>query len=143
MNLVLPQNYKKIITSFCLFIYIMFTFLSNMGATLCFGTTTNRHIGIHALNYDSCPDEKICNFTKSRSAFSGCKNKFDYSNFQINLNKIPLFNSNEIFQAMACSEFVHEINLFEEKYNKINWNIYDDYNIKTHLGKLETIILII
>lgn len=121
----------------------MFSFLSNVGATLCFGSNANRHIGIHALNFDSCKDATICNFSESRTSFSDYKNKSDYSNFQINLNKILLWNFNAALQTIACTDVSYTFDLFEEKYNKINWNIYDNYNIKNPLRKLKTTILII
>lgn len=141
MNFFLSQSIKKYIAVFCLSIYILFSFLSNVGATLCFGTNQHRHIGIHALSYDSCPDGQICNLIKSRQSFSNYKNKFDHSTFQINLNKIPSLNFNEITSCAACSVFCFDINLFEEKHNKINRDIYESPKVPG-LEELKTIILI-
>lgn len=143
MNLVFFKNSKKFIAILCLFIYIIFSFLSNMGATLCFGTNLNRHIGLHALNYDSCPDGKICTNIQNRIAFSDYQSKFDFSNFQINLNKIISFNFDVFFQPIECAKFYNDFDIFEGKNNKINWDIYDKYNIKTHLQKLKTVVLIV
>ena len=121
----------------------MFSFLSNIGATLCFGTTANKHIGMHALNYDSCPDGYNCNFIKSRSAFSDAKSKFNYSNFQMDLNKVLVSSYAKNLSFNAYSYICYDLTFFQEKYCKINWDIYDKYNIKTHLIKLENVVLII
>lgn len=121
----------------------MFSLLGNAGATLCFGTNLNRHIGIHALNYDSCTDGNVCDFIKSRPAFSDSKNKSDYSNFQINLNKIPLLDFNESFHYVSCNDSSYNFNIFKEKHNKTNWDIYDSVYIKREQIKLKSVIIVI
>lgn len=142
MDSLLSQNTKKSIAFFCLLIYVMFSFLSNIGATLCFGTNQNRHIGIHALSYDSCPDGKTCSLIKSRLSFSDCKKQFDYSHFQLNLNRILSLNLNTTPHNATCMNFHYDLDLFEEKYNKITWDICKKPKI-SRLKELKTIILII
>lgn len=139
----LRKQTKKNIALFCLLIYVLFNFLSNAGATLCLGTSQNRHIGIHALNYDSCSDSKICNIAKTKKTFNNYQNKFDYSNFQMALNKIPVLSFRKIINQSDTTIFHKDFYLYQKKYNKIDWEIYKDLLIFSHLKELKTIILII
>lgn len=139
----LRKNTKKNITLFCLLIYVLFSFLSNAGATLCFGTEQNRHIGIHALSYDSCTDSKNYNLTKIDKSFNRYQNKLDCSNFQMELNKVPLMTSNKIITELSLSGFYKDFYLYKAKHDKNNWKIYKDLLSFRHLNELKTIILII
>ena len=121
----------------------MFSFLSNAGATLCFGTNQNRHIGIHALNYDSCPDSKSCNISKSQLSFSDCQNEFNCNDFQMNLNRIVPSIFNYVVYYPIFVGFHLDFSVFEEKYNKVDWDIYKNNSITDHLKEFENIVLII
>ncbi len=139
----LNKNIKKNIALFCLLIYVLFSFLSNAGATLCFGTNQNRHIGIHAFNYDSCTDVNSSNIVKSDPGRNTYKNICDHSNFQMDLNKIPLLSFTKIINKPPAFDFDKEFYLYEKKHDKTNWEIYKDLLIFSHLNELKTIILII
>lgn len=143
MDLFLFQNIKKIITLCCLLMYIIFSLLGNVGAVLCYGTDHNNHIGLHVLSYDSCSDGKICNNIKSKETFNVYQNKFNYGHFQLNLNKIPPLNFNELVHCVSCFELFIIKSPFEEKYNKTDWNVYDDWQIPSPLKEFENIVLII
>lgn len=139
----LRKNTKKNIALFCLLIYVLFSFLSNAGATLCFGTEQNRHIGIHALSYDSCTDSKNYNLTKADKSFNRYQNKLDCSNFQMELNKVPLLSFNKIINKPSVSNFYKDFYLYGKKQDKTNWEIYKNSSYFNSLKELKTIILVI
>lgn len=142
MNLSLKKNTTKIIAYLCLIIYITLISLSNIGATLCFGTNLNRHIGIHALSYDSCPDGNVCIHNKTRCSYSDSKEQLHFGNLQINLNKIPSVNVNKIIANITYIRVFSALDIFEDKTNKINWDIYDK-GIKSKITPLKNVVLII
>lgn len=137
----LRKNIQKNTALFCLLIYVLFSFLSNAGAILCFGTEQNRHVGIHALNYDSCADSSVS--IKANGLHSSFQNKFDYSTFQIELNKAPLMTFAKTISKPPTSDFCKNFRLYQIKQDKTNWEIYKELLSFRYLSELKTIILVI
>ena len=151
----LPSNtFKKTLACFCLCLYVLLGFLSTNSVSVCYGSEHSEHIGINIFGYEPCCDKEeitaqIANLQQyPQASYQSKCNCVDYQLTgdnqlqQISTNNINI--ADNLFMASNINTQISPlVKHFEEKYNKINWDIYGQKKFDNHLAVLNTVILLI
>ncbi|MEI7473428.1 MAG: hypothetical protein WCK67_01500 [bacterium] len=120
---------KKSIACVFLCIYIL------CGISICYGAEDSKHVGINIYENESChckdysTDKSKCNCIAQEIVHNQCQ---------------QLLRNYTLSRLIAGKSQISSFRVsFEEKYNKINWNIYSNKKIYNQLSFLKTVILVI